>query len=76
MFISINSLKNFFLVNSFLLSLGFFQYEFIEIFTKNKLTDFFIYFFIFIIRNYSLLFFIEFSTDKKPKISNEFKFLF
>jgi len=68
--ISINSFKNFIFVNGFLLSLGYFHYEFIQHFAKNTAYDFFIYFFIFTIRNYSLLNFIEFGTQNKPKISN------
>lgn len=69
--ISINSLKNFVFINSFLLLLGVFQHAFIRHFTQNKTTDVFFVFFIFIVRNYSLLHFSDIGTQHKPRISND-----
>lgn len=70
--ISINSIKTFLSINIFLLSLGFFQYLSIQYFSKTNFTNrFFICFFIFIIRNYTLLNFIDSRTKNKIRISND-----
>jgi sterol desaturase/sphingolipid hydroxylase (fatty acid hydroxylase superfamily) len=70
-------MKNFLIINSFLLFLGFGEYFFISSFYKinnsvnNSLNNFFIIYFIFIIRNYSLLQFIKYGTKNKVSINNE-----
>lgn len=77
MLISLKSMKNFLIINSLLLSLGFGEYFFISSFYKinnsviNIVNNFFIIYFIFIIRNYSILEFIKYITKNKVTINNE-----
>lgn len=67
--ISINSAKNFILVNTFLISLSFFQYNCIQFFSQYYFSIFLIY----LLRNYVLLQFIEFGTKNKVAISDDQK---
>jgi sterol desaturase/sphingolipid hydroxylase (fatty acid hydroxylase superfamily) len=73
MLISLKSVKNFCIVNTFLLGLGFFQYlSIISYYNKlNNINNFFHILLIFICRNYLLLQFIEYGTKNKPKINND-----
>jgi len=69
--ISFNSFNTFCVINSFLLSLGFFQYVSISYCDDWEFGNYLLaIFFIFISRNYILLFFINFATENKPKINN------
>ena len=71
--ISINSTKTFVFVNSFLLFLSLFQYKSTQYFTTNydyQVIEFLFNFLIFTVRNYLLLYFIEFGTQNKPAISS------
>jgi len=73
MYISINSLKNFFIVNSVLFFTSLVQYQLILFNYKNNkniLQNLFVIFLIFISRNYFLLNFIDFSTKNKNNINN------
>ena len=71
MLISANSFKNYCIVNSFLFSLGLFQYLSIYYITDlNRLNNFLFVFSVFIFRNYTLLYFISCGTKNKPSISN------
>lgn len=74
MIISINSLKNFCILNSFLTILGFFQHEF-NLFCYKRYSNNHLYFvpilLFFILRNYSLVNFIENITNNKNKINND-----
>jgi hypothetical protein len=73
--ISINSLKNFVLVNGVLFLLGFYQYKF-TMYTENTLQNhlffkFVLTLFLFITRNYALMNMIEYGTKNKPLIMIE-----
>jgi sterol desaturase/sphingolipid hydroxylase (fatty acid hydroxylase superfamily) len=71
MLISINSFKNYCIVNSFLFSLGAFQYLSIYYITDlNFLNNFLFVFSVFLFRNYTLLYFISLGTKNKPNINN------
>lgn len=76
MLISFNSLKNFVIINSFLLSLGWIQHCCITIYANNlnQFYNVFAAFFIFITRNYLLLNFVEHGTKNKPNINNNILF--
>jgi sterol desaturase/sphingolipid hydroxylase (fatty acid hydroxylase superfamily) len=70
--ISLKSIKNFFVINSVLLSIGFLEFHFITITQKNNyLLDLFSIFFVLTTRNYFLLYFIESDIQKKENISND-----
>lgn len=70
MSISFYSIKNFTIINSLLVCMGIFQYNYSIYFTDiNILYDFFAIYFIFILRNYILLNFIELSIKHKPQIN-------
>jgi sterol desaturase/sphingolipid hydroxylase (fatty acid hydroxylase superfamily) len=75
MFLSVNSIKNFIFINSFLFILALYQYNFISYYEKmiqiNILFEFIFVFFIFIIRNYLLINFIDYGTKNKFKINND-----
>lgn len=74
--ISINSLKNFILVNGFLFLLGFYQYKIImyieNIYNFHLFFKFLFTLFVFVTRNYVLLKFIDYGTKNKPSISIEY----
>lgn len=71
MLISINSLKNYCIVNSLLFSLGLFQYLSIYYITDlNFLNNFLFAFSVFLFRNHILLNFISRGTQNKPNINN------
>lgn len=63
--ISINSLKNFAIINSTIFLLAFIQY-FCSLYHITPIE----LFVLFVIRNYTLIRFIEYSTKDKPKINN------
>jgi lathosterol oxidase len=68
MLISIPSLKNFCIVNSFLIFLGVFQY--LSIYYYNDFNNLLLIFFLFLFRNYLLLYFVEYGTKNKLTINN------
>ena len=75
MYISLNSFKNFILVNSFLIFLSICQHKSIHHFTNDinnhQIINLFYIFLVFVVRNYTLLYFIDFGTRNKQNISNE-----
>ena len=72
MSISLKSIKNYGLVNGILFSLGFFQYTFSQQFYKynfKTIYNILLTFFVFVLRNYALLFFIDYGTKNKQYIN-------
>jgi len=74
MIISLNSLKNFIMINFFLLSVGMIQYNLVNYFNikNNIIIEFIVILFIFLSRNYLLLNFIEINTKNKASINDDF----
>ena len=74
MIISLNSFKNFIMINFFLLSVGMIQYNLVNYFNikNNIIYEFIVILFIFLSRNYLLLNFIEINTKNKASINDDF----
>jgi len=69
--ISIYSIRNFILVNGFLLSLGFVQHHVLSnYYNKEVFSELLVMFFTYIVRNYALMGFIDFGTKHKLRISD------
>jgi len=66
--ISVNSLKNFFYINGLILSISFFEFNIIN-FSKNTYINFFTTLFVFLSRNYFLVYFIGKNTQNKESIN-------
>jgi len=71
MFISYKSFKNFIIVNTFLLSMGFTQHNILIKIKYNYIVDFCIILFIFLIRNYSIIKFIDKGVLDKQSINKD-----
>lgn len=72
MSLSLKSVQNYCIVNSFLLSLGFFQYSILLQFYKYNFEKYYSLLFtvfVFVFRNYILLFFIDYGTSNKARIN-------
>jgi sterol desaturase/sphingolipid hydroxylase (fatty acid hydroxylase superfamily) len=71
MLISYRSFKNFIIINAFLFSIGIVQHNILLYKQCNYIVDFFLVLFIFLIRNYSVLKFIDQGVLNKPLINTD-----
>ena len=71
MLVSYKSVKNFVIINGFIFFIGIAQHNILLYKQYNYIVDFFLILFIFLIRNYSVMKFIDYGVSNKPGINND-----